>query len=159
MPSPADAPRRMLEWGLRLAALALLVVALVRLARPAAAPAGEGARGADVRAAVVRWSATPDVREVHVRLDAAPTDTVRDWLAALRGAGVRVRWSGAPAPLAVAVEPVADPARGARVLVAAGRPVALRDAAGALDSVHPRTAGASLAAAVTSPVTAVLGAD
>lgn len=159
MPSPADAPRRVLEWGLRAAALALLVVALVRLARPAAAPAGERARGAGVRAALVRWSAAPEVREVHVGLDAAPPDTVRDWLAALRGAGVRVRWSGTPAPLAVAVEPVADPAGGARVLVATARSVALRDAAGALDSVHPRTTGASLVASVTPPVSAALGAD
>lgn len=71
----------------------------------------------------------------------------RDWLAAERIAGRGVRWGGGPVPAtAVSVEPIADPAGGSRILVAApdSAMVSVADSLGALDSVTARRGGAQL---------------
>lgn len=151
-------PRAALELGLRLVALAAIVLVLARSLRTAVAGGGERAAGDAVPAALARWSADPDLASAHVSFDAMPSDTVRQWVRALRASGIPVGYDlPALAPLAVAVEAVADPARPLRVLVAApaGTEVELRDALGVLDTLRATVAGAELVGtALASPVTA-----
>ncbi|MFL5582401.1 MAG: hypothetical protein ACJ8AO_18685, partial [Gemmatimonadaceae bacterium] len=149
----ASLRRAALERGLRavalLSLLALLLLSLRDLRAPSALAADDvdGTRG--LRAALARWSTREAPASVRVALDAVPAPVMRDWIAALAGAGTRVAWSGRALPAtALAVEPVADPARPSRVLVAApdGRGVALEDALGPLDSLSARGGGAALTA-------------
>lgn len=144
MPSAA---RRAVETGLRVLAFAALAGLLwVTLRTGGQAPAAR-ADGGHVSASLVRWSTREAPGRVHVQLDSAPTPELRDWLAALAGAGTAVTWGGAaPAPSAVAVEPVADPERSMRLWVAApaGARVVLRDGLGAVDSVVVARGGARL---------------
>jgi hypothetical protein len=106
------------------------------------------AETADVQALpvqLVRWSRVAAPVRVHVRVDGALTPVQRDWLVALGGVGTAVSWEGRGLePLAVAADPVADPAGGTRVLVAApwGTRVVLADRLGTLDSVEAEAAGA-----------------
>lgn len=152
--------RTALESLLRLVALAAIAMALFRALRPAAEGGVERARGAEIPAALARWSADPELASAHVSFDSVPPPGVRDWLAALRGAGVRLSYDiSAPAPLAVAVEQVPDPSRPSRVLVAAP-PAALvevDDALGRLDTLRAGADGAQLVgSALASPVAATV---
>jgi hypothetical protein len=73
-----------------------------------------------------------------------PAPDVRDWLAALRGAGTSTSWYGpALAPSAVGVSPVPDPKHPVRIWVAApkGAAVTIRDALGVIDSASVRAGG------------------
>ena len=112
MRSRAD--RERVEWLLRAGALALLVVALVRLILAGTA------------------SGTP---AVHVRAEGGLEAGARDSLAALARSGARVTWSGAVAALAVASEPVRDPSARTRIAVAGEAAATLGDSLGALDSL------------------------
>jgi hypothetical protein len=112
MRSRAD--RERVEWLLRAGALALLVVALVRLILAGTA------------------SGTPSV---HVRAEGGLEAGARDSLAALARSGARVTWSGAVAALAVASEPVRDPSARTRIAVAGEAAATLGDSLGALDSL------------------------
>lgn len=105
------------------------------------------AAGGEVAEALVRWSTYEAPGRVHVTFDSAPSPDVRDWLAALNGAGTETTWGGAaPPPTAVTVEPVADPARPVRVWAAApsGARIVLRDALGGLDSATAGRTGARI---------------
>ncbi|HEX6631278.1 MAG TPA: hypothetical protein VF048_09315, partial [Gemmatimonadaceae bacterium] len=128
----------------------LLVVAwlLWRETRPPAPPPAVRATAGALRERLPAWTRSPDVRAAHAELAGVPGDTVRDWLAALAHAGVRVTYAAPPlAPVAVAAERVPDPAGRVRVLAAApaGASVALGDALGLLDSLRAGPAGAALA--------------
>lgn len=112
MRSRAD--RERVEWLLRAGALALLVVALVRLILAGTA------------------SGTP---AVHVRAEGGLEAQARDSLAALARGGARVTWSGSVAALAVASEPVRDPSARTRIAVAGEAAATLGDSLGALDSL------------------------
>jgi hypothetical protein len=106
----------------------------------------EEARGAALADALTRWTTRP-VPAVYARLDSTPAPVTRAWLAALRGAGARVAWGAdSLVPVALALAPVRDPAGGVRVTVAApaGSRVAVRDAAGVLDTLEASGVGASL---------------
>lgn len=142
MPSRADL-RRAIELGLRLVgAGALLVAALLaflarndrprtRILAPSALPGFLAA-------------ASPD--SVALLADTALDPVHRDWLAAERAIGRGVRWIGDSIPsIALAVEPVADPAGGDRVLVAAGPAgrLTLTDTAGPVDSAVAAAGGAA----------------
>jgi hypothetical protein len=118
---PAD-PRRFLEWGLRGVALMALGLLLAGVVRGPDTPA-EAAAGPDaIHEALTRWSTTQAPREAHVTFGEPASPEVRDWLAALRATGTAIRWDGAaPLPAAVAIEPIVDPARPARLWVAAPR--------------------------------------
>src|SRR5688500_19438678 len=87
--------------GVALVALALwIVIALLpRLDAP------EAVRGAALAQALPRLTASPAVEAVVARLEAVPSARERDWLAALRDAGVAVRWTGDSAPLALETYP------------------------------------------------------
>ncbi len=101
-------------------------------------------RGADLPAVLARVSPTPE--SLAVVTDTALDPVHRDWLAAERAAGRPVRWGGKPAPVAVSVEPLADPAGGWRVLAAGPDSAVLRvaDSLGALDSLTATGGGASV---------------
>ncbi|NUS47973.1 MAG: hypothetical protein HOQ15_10315, partial [Gemmatimonadaceae bacterium] len=116
MPSHVE-PRRAGEWGLRGALVLLLAVALWRAIREQ--PAGAETRRARASAlARTLDDATRGDRigALDVAVDAMPSPVERDWLAALRRAGVAVRWSGAVPTLALTAERVREPAAPLRLL-------------------------------------------
>lgn len=131
------------ERGLRLIGFAALAAALVL-----------SGTTEDSALRVIRSADLPGVLSKLQRLDSilVVTDTAldpvyRDWLAAERVAGRGVRWGGKPVPAtAVSVEPLADPAGGSRVLVAAPDTAIVRvaDSLGVLDSVMARHGGIQL---------------
>ena len=125
------------EGALRALTLLSLGALLLQSLRdaPGTAPRATDSRG--LRDALVQWTERETPSRVHVTLAAVPSPMERDWLTALANAGTPVTWDGAPAPTAIAVEHMADPASGSRVYVAApaGSRVDLRDALGALDSL------------------------
>lgn len=136
--SPGAAPARVwAERALRATALAAVALAAWRRLQPAPPSAAARPAVADARAlpaALARWTAAAPPR-AHAALDALPDDTTRAWLAALAAAGTPVTWNARRAPaLAVEATPVADPAGGVRIRVAApaGADPALADALGPL---------------------------
>ena len=96
-------------------------------------------------ATLTKWSALSKAPTViHTRLDSVPSPLERDWLAAIAGAGSRMTWSGALPPLMIGAQPVASPAGGTKVLVAApsGSSIVLSDDVGVIDAVRARSTGA-----------------
>ena len=136
---PSRGSRRVrvaIEWILQAAAIVALLWLAWRpeLARPADPVAGAAPASA---AALAAWSrAGSDT--ISLALDSLPAPTERAWLRALRAAGSAIHWSdpGASA-VAVATEPIIDPAGGSRIMLAsaAAGGATLRDAAGPLDTV------------------------
>jgi hypothetical protein len=148
MPSRADL-RRAAEWTLRAALVLLLAVALWRALHER--PAGAQSRRASASAlARTLDDATRGGRvgALDVTMDVVPPPAQRAWLAALRGAGVTVRWSGAVPSLAMSAERVREPAAPVRLLLAAdtGLAVALSDSAGVLDTLRTSGGGATIEA-------------
>src|SRR5688500_417502 len=127
---PSWSARPVVEWALRVLALLALAWTLWRETRPAAPAAAVRASASEMRAARAAWRGGPAGRRARAALGGAPTDTVREWLGALRAAGVDVGYEVPRlAPVAVAVEALADPAGLSRVLAAApaGAAVSLAD--------------------------------
>jgi hypothetical protein len=156
--------RRQLEWSCRIAAFALLGWLFGESAVPTAPRRVESARGGELAARLPVWTRAPSSVALHAILDAAPSATTDDWLAALGHAGHSVTWSGGAKPLAMSVEPATDPRGGVRLSVAApaGAMIVFSDAAGPLDSLHLAHLGGTLVTpAATGAITAVLrgGAD
>ncbi len=161
--SPRAGARRArvaLELGLRLLALAMIALVLVRSLRPLLPAAGKRAAGPAVSSALEQWSMDPEATAGHLSFAAAPSASERDWLRALRGAGMTLGYdTPALPPLALKVAAVPDPARLLRVLVAAPESsrVEVRDAIGVLDTVSTTAIGAELrGTALASTVTASL---
>jgi hypothetical protein len=130
---------RVIAW---IALGALVIDALVP-------PSGDVARvsSRDLPSALERWSTVDLPSAIHVAVDAPLGAPQRDWLAALDANGARVSWDGASlTPLAAVADPMADPAGGTRVLVAAPRNARLTigDAHGVLDSATASAAGLRL---------------
>jgi hypothetical protein len=97
------------------------------------------------RGALVEWSALAKAPgRIHVQLDSVPSKIEWAWLSALAGAGSSVTWSGDLAPVMIDAQPVASPAGGTRVLVAApsGSSVVMSDDVGVIDTVRAQGAGA-----------------
>jgi hypothetical protein len=144
MRSPDNALRPGAEWTLRVLVLAVLAGYLVHAIRARHHGPTEDAASASLEASLARWSTITAPSKVHVMLDHPPGGMERDWLAALPGAATAVTWSGPSLlPTAIALEPRADPARGADVSVAApvGTMVALRDTLGVMDSTRAGVGG------------------
>ncbi len=138
MRSRAEA-RRAIEIGWRVLALVMLAWALLAAFRaPAREP--EQLEGAALPAVLPRLTRAPASAALEITFVAAPAAESRAWLAALQRAGGEVVWrpEGTLPPLALEVLPRADPAGGARALVAAmrGDTVRLDDAAGPLDTLR-----------------------
>ena len=130
--------------------VATLAIALWRSLHPARA--GIVSRASDVRAlpAMLR-DASVDGRigAVDLAVDSFPGTAARDWLGALRGAGVAIRWHGAPPAIALEVQRTREPEPRVDVALAAdtGAALSVSDSAGAVDSVAAGADGAT----VTSP--------
>ncbi len=149
MPS-RDSRRGALEWGLRIASMALLAW-MIWLSTGARRATGEHrvARSATMADSLVSWTLDPRAESLHVALDELPPREQRDWLVALRRSGAAVSWSSAgAAPVALAVEPLNGPAGGVRTLLAApvGSRVVVSDSLGVLDTLITAGASASLRA-------------
>lgn len=126
-----------LERTAHVAALVLIALLIGHALYAQRARPSLRAEGLEVGEALVRWSTSVNPRRIHAAIDSVPAPSVRDWLAALPGAGTEAGWDGeTPAPSAVSVEPVADPRKPSRVWVATspGARVHLSDGLGAVDS-------------------------
>ena len=152
MLSPAELPatrraRRGAEWALRAAFIVALVLAVEEALTTMSQRPSLQASGGDgsIRAALREWSSVSRPVKVRLRFDSTPSPVTLAWAAALPGAGTAVSWESSLAPLAMEIEPVADPKRRSRVWIAAPSEsrVALADSLGALDSVVVRKFGSS----------------
>src|SRR5690349_3501758 len=117
MPSRAD-HRRWAEWALRLALVIVLAVALwrsIRVVRPGAASVA--ARTSTLGEALHRATVTPRVGALDVDVDGAVPPLERQWLAALRRAGVRITWRGDVPAMALSVERAREPVARARLRI------------------------------------------
>lgn len=136
-----------LEWALRALSIGLLTLLLWRALRPTVAPATTATAGsATLDRALLAWTRQLPPRAV-LTLDSVPTPEQRDWLAALRHAGVALAWTGTLwPPTAVAVSALPDPAGAWQIDAAAARGarLTLRDELGSVDSLHVTGAGARL---------------
>jgi hypothetical protein len=144
MRSRAEALRGAFEWLLHGAAVLVLAWFLVHSIRAQSHGSVEDAASASLVRQLSRWSTVASPEVVHVTLEHPPAGRERDWLAALAGAGTGVTWSGPTlVPTAIAIEPRADPARGADVSVAAPNSamVILADTLGVLDSARGTPTG------------------
>ena len=150
MRSPGEAaagPRLWLERIARALALLLLLWLLVDVFRGRAEPLRASVPERELSAQLSRWSTAAEPASVHLESAGSIAPFQRDWLAALSGAGTRVTWGPAGAmPLALAVEPVADPEGGVRAWIASpsGTRVLVEDPAGPLDSLPVSGGGARL---------------
>ncbi|HEU4996380.1 MAG TPA: hypothetical protein VFT29_16295 [Gemmatimonadaceae bacterium] len=141
MPSLADRGRNSrgsgLELALRIAAFVALAGWIANAARPAVSRR-ETVRGASLTAALPRWT-HGRVDSVRVQLDTVPDPASLAWLAALRGAGVGVTWSGATiSDVALETYVPTDPTGGVVALVASreAEPRVVSDALGPVDTLR-----------------------
>ncbi len=135
-----------IEWALHAVALAGVTWAIWWCVSTGAGSGAEVAEPSAVHAALARWSTTDPVSAVHARFESVPDGMERDWLRALRGAGVRVGWDTRASTLvatAVDAEPIADPRGMVRVAVAAprGAAVVIGDRLGPIDSARVSRGG------------------
>lgn len=150
MRSPGDPGAGARLWLERIArggAIVLVLWLLVESLRGPAGPLRASARERDLAAQLPRWSTAADPASVHVAFEGTLAPFQRDWLAALAGAGSRVTWESRNGiPLALAMEPVADPEGGVRAWIAApsGNRVQVEDPAGPLDSLRASGGGGRL---------------
>jgi len=144
MPSRAELRIR-LEHAARVVVIASLVAMLWQWLRPPSGADDSLVRARGVGTALAKWSASPPGR-IQLQLDSTPTPVQRAWLGALKGAGASITWSGDIAPLMLEARPIASPAGGTRLLVAArsGTAVVVSDDVGPIDTVHTQTTGASI---------------
>ena len=97
--------------------------------------------------ALAEWSAFAKAPgKIHLQLVSVPSTIDRAWLGALAGAGSSVTWAGDLAPVMIDAQPIASPAGGTKVIVAApsGSSVVMSDDVGVLDTVHVQNGGAAL---------------
>jgi hypothetical protein len=102
--------------------------------------------------ALAAWSRSPVAPgSINVEIDTVPSRLERDWLAALGASGSKVSWTGDLPAVMIDAQPVASPAGGIRIRIAAphGSRVEIADEAGVIDSVETSGAGASLTVAST----------
>lgn len=152
MPLRAELPgvwraRRGIEWALRIALLVALLLAIEEaLTTMSQRPSLRGGGGeASIRSALRDWSTVAVPEKVRLNFDSTPSAVVRDWTAALPGAGSAISWESSLDEIGISVEPVADPKGTSRIWIAApqGSRVALADPLGAMDSAVVRKIGSS----------------
>ncbi|MDB4869903.1 MAG: hypothetical protein JWL97_907 [Gemmatimonadales bacterium] len=147
-----------LEHLLRGVVIIVLAVMLWQSLRDQTDPGRQSVSSRGVGNSLGKWSALAKAPSgIHVRLDSMPSRLERAWLGALAGAGSRVTWSGDLPPVMVNAQPIASPAGGTKVLVAApsGSSVMIRDEVGVIDTVRTQASGAALSlASVAGDVTA-----
>jgi hypothetical protein len=144
MRSPADRLRLAAERIVRAAAIILAVLAIVQ------ASASRTPRPVSIRIDQPILAALPELTAArpttaHVGVRTLPTVVERDWLVALRRAGLDLSWSDeGAARVAISAVAAIDPAGGWTVGVSApnGMPVEIADAIGMLDSATVAGVGA-----------------
>jgi hypothetical protein len=100
-----------------------------------------------VAGALPEWSRSPVAPErIHIELDRAPSRMERAWLEALRASGSSVSWNGNIPALMIDAQPVASPAGGVKVRMAApaNSTVEIGDDVGVIDSIQSSNAGVSV---------------
>jgi hypothetical protein len=152
MPSRAELPggrraRGGIEWALRIALIVALVLAMEEALttmsqRPSLRTSG-GEKA--VRTALRDWSTVAVPAKVRLRFDSTPSAMVRDWTAALPGAGSAISWESSLDEIGISVEPIPDPKSTSRIWMAApsGSRIALADSLGPMDSAVVRNIGSS----------------
>ena len=147
MPSRAETRVR-IEQVLRGIVIVVLAVLLWQSLRQQAGVGGKTITAlASSGKALAAWSAVARAPEsIHLQFDSVPSKIERAWLGALAGAGSAVRWSGDLAPVMIDAQPVASPAGGTKVLVAAptGSSVVVSDDVGMIDTLRALNYGAAL---------------
>jgi hypothetical protein len=98
--------REILARGVALASLVLL---LWRVLQPEPAAEAEVVSGANLPAALSRWSVTSFPRAVHAAFTSLPTRVDRDWLKAAGQLGTRVSWSGETGAPALEISATREP--------------------------------------------------
>lgn len=108
--------------------------------------------------ALLRASTSEHVGAVDVEVDGVLSAQLT-WLAALRRAGVSVRWRGSPPALALAADRVREPVAPVlvRLVADSGRRIVVSDAVGVIDSVRAARGATLEAGDVNGSVTARLG--
>src|SRR6266508_1705847 len=146
MPSRAEI-RVLAERVLRGIVIAVLAYLLWKSFGPRPEVIQDTVGGRPSGGALAGWTMRPVApRRIHVLLDSVPSPLVRDWLGALGSAGSMVSWSGDLPPLMLGAQPVASPAGGVRVRVAApnGSAVVMSDEVGVLDTVRAQNGGGAV---------------
>ena len=146
MPSRADLAVA-IERVLRGVLIAALAVMLWQSLHDQSSAADRDVRSRTLSGMLASWSRAATAPErIHVQLDSAPGPLERDWLRALAAAGSKVTWSGDLTPLMIAAQPIASPAGGLRVSIAApaGSQAELKDEVGVIDTVTAKSSGAFL---------------
>jgi hypothetical protein len=159
MPSRAER-RRIGEWVLRAALLAVLGVALWRSMQPASAShTGRATTVSTFARDLGQLAASSAVSSVDLSANALPNRAERDALTALRRNGVVVRWNGTPPSLAVEATRAREPEARARLHVTGGgaQTIALVDSAGLLDSIRAGSGATVEAASIVGAVRAEQG--
>jgi hypothetical protein len=134
----SHADRLRIERVLRVVALATLLGWIVNAIRPRSDHL-DVVRGASLAEALPRWTRA-QLDSVQVQLDTVPDAAGVAWLAALRGAGVGVSWSGNTIPdVALETYAAVDPAGGVFVLTSAPAAAVLSDALGPVDTLSGNT--------------------
>jgi hypothetical protein len=115
----------------------------VRATRPGASALT--ARASALDGALKQATTSARVGTLGVQVDSVLGPTRRAWLAALRGAGVKVRWHGELPVLAVSTSRAREPVARVRVRVVSdsGGSIVVSDSVGVIDSL-PAAGGASL---------------
>lgn len=144
MPSRAEI-RGGIETALRAVSIVILAWMLWLSLDRARPQSVVSARSSNLASAMRDWSMSgipPD--RIRVQLDRTPTPVERDWLAALRGAGSSVVWTGELPVTALSAQPIASPRGGFTILAAAptAEKVSLFDNVGALDTAIAGNGGA-----------------
>ena len=149
------------EWVLRGALLASLGAALWQSVKDASPPTDvQSLMASSLGEQLVGVMADRRVQAVDVKIDVMPTRGDRALLAAVRRAGVAVRWHDVPPALAIEAVRVREPDGRTRILVSAGdsSAITLSDSVGALDTVHARSGATIDAPTLVGSVRAQLGA-
>lgn len=141
------ANRRPLEWTLRFVALAALAWLIVGAFRRRRMEGTTVVSESSALALLPQWSRQPPADSIGIRLTAAPSPMMRDWLLAIRRSGTAIAWadSGIPRTM-LEVEPRIDPAGGliARFVGPSGGWVTIGDALGPIDSLELGPRGATV---------------
>jgi hypothetical protein len=139
--------RRGVEWALRIALVVSLVLAMEEaLTTMSQRPSLRASGGeTEIRSALRDWSTVAVPLSVRLRFDSTPSPIVRDWTAALPGAGSPISWESSLGEMGISVEPIADPKGTSRIWISApsGSRVALADSLGVMDSAVVRKIGSS----------------
>ena len=137
-----------LEQVLRVIVIAAIAVMLWQSLREQTDSGGRSVKARGIaRTALDAWSSAAKAPAgILLQLDSVPSPVERAWLGALAGARSSITWRGNLPAVMIDAQPVASPAGGTRVMVAApsGSSAVMSDDVGVIDTLLVQNAGASL---------------